>query len=133
MDIDRIAGDLGVTVRTGRVPDGWWGSYSHMKHEITLRPRLGAIQRRSSLAHELGHAYYMHKRSTPQAEREASLWAARHLIKLPEFIDACQLQDTAQGIAHILGVLPRDVSNYTITLTSQDLAQITQALNPGEP
>lgn len=134
MDIDRIVGELGVTVRTGTLPNGWWGAYNQQKHEIILRPRLGALQRRSTLAHELGHAQYMHAGSTPFNERQASIWAARRLIQASAFIDASTISDTAQGIAHILGVLPRDVTNYVSTLTTAETLLIRQIITTkGDP
>lgn len=126
MDIDRIVGELGVTVRTGKLPEGWWGSYNHLKHEIVLRPRLGALQRRSTLAHELGHAFYRHTGSSPSSERQASIWAARRLIRATPFIEACRIADTAQGLAHILGVLPRDVQNYVTSITPAETLLIRQ-------
>lgn len=128
MHIEQIAGELGVTVRTGRIPDGWWGSYSHTRHEIVLRPRLGALQRRSTLAHELGHAFYRHAGSTPFNERQASIWAARTLITDDGFISACQISGTAQGMAHILGVLPRDVTTYIDALTPDEITRLSDIL-----
>lgn len=125
MDIDGIIWELGVTVRTGRVPDGWWGSYNHHEHEIVLRPRLGALQLLSTLAHELGHAFYRHAGSTTFNERQASVWAARHLIPADRFADACTVADTAQGMAHVLGVLPRDVHTYISTLTPTEIDTIS--------
>lgn len=128
MDIQQLVGELDVTVRTGHVPDGWWGSYCHIKHEIVLRPRLGALQRRSTLAHELGHAYYRHAGSTPFNERQASTWAARTLIPDDAFLDACKLADTAQGMAHILGVLPRDVDAFISALTPDEIDRISDLI-----
>lgn len=130
MDIDRIMGELGVTVRTGRLPEGWWGAYNHIKHEIVLRPRLGPLQKKSTLFHELGHARYMHCGSTAFNERQASQWAARRLISASAFIDACRMDNTAQGLAHVLGVLPRDVTNYVSTLTSAEQQLIRQITTP---
>lgn len=128
MDIDQIVGEIGVTVRTGRVPDGWWGSYNYAKHEIVLHPRLGPLQRRSTLAHELGHAQYMHAGSTPFNERQASVWAATTLITEEAFIDACKVAETAQGMAHVLSVLPRDVRTYISTLTPAEIDRITDII-----
>lgn len=130
MNTDLIAGELGVTVRTGRLPDGWWGAYNHISHEIVLRPRLGALQRRSTLYHELGHAYYRHAASTPFTERQASLWAARNLIHEEAFIDACQISNTAQGMAHTLGVLPRDVTAYIDALTPDEITRLSDIIAP---
>lgn len=130
MDIEQLVGEIGVTVRTGHVPDGWWGSYSHTRHEIVLRPRLGALQRRSTLAHELGHAFYRHAGTTPFGERQASTWAARALIPDHAFVAACQISDTAQGMAHILGVLPRDVTTYIEALTPDEITRLSDILIP---
>jgi hypothetical protein len=128
MDLDKLVGELGVTVTTGPLPNGWWGAYSASTHTITLRPRLGALQRRSTLFHELGHAYYRHDKLCIKAERQASVWAARRLIKQSAFIDACRVARTAQGIAHILGVLPRDVENYRTTLTPAEALLLRQII-----
>ena len=130
MHLEQIIGDLGVTVRTGPVPHGWWGSYCHTRHEIVLRPRLGALQRRSTLAHELGHAFHRHAGSTPFNERQASIWAARALITDEAFIDACRTADTAQGMAHILGVLPRDVTTFIDALTPAEIDRISDIVAP---
>lgn len=127
MDFETLVGELGVTVETGDLPNGWWGAYCHHDRTIILRPNLGGIQGPSVLMHELGHAYYGHSRSGPTEEREASLWAARRLITLKQFIAACQVADTAHGIAHVLGVLPRDVSNYVESLTDDE--RVTVHLN----
>lgn len=130
MDIDRIVVELGVSVRTGTLPDGWWGAYNYRQHQITLRPRLGALQRRSTMFHELGHAYYRHAGSTRFSERQASVWAATQMITEQAFIDACQLAETPQGMAHILGVLPRDVETYISTLTPNEINRITDVITP---
>lgn len=130
MHIEQIVADLGVTVRTGKLPDGWWGSYNHTHHEIVLRPRLGALQKRSTLAHELGHAFHRHAGSTLFNERQASIWAARSLITDQAFIDACSVTDTAQGMAHILGVLPRDVHTFISALTPAEIDRISDIVAP---
>lgn len=130
MNTDLIVGELGVTVRTGKLPDGWWGSYNSTRHEIVLRPRLGALQRRSTLYHELGHAFYRHGCSTVFTEQQASIWAARALITDDAFIEACQISDTAQGMAHILGVLPRDVTTFISTLTPSEIDRISDLVTP---
>lgn len=130
MDIDGIIWELGVTVRTGRLPEGWWGSYNHQSHEIVVRPRLGALQLFSTLAHELGHAFHRHAGSTPFNERQASVWAARRLIAVDAFVDACRIAETAQGMAHVLGVLPRDVDTFISTLTPAEIDRISDTITP---
>lgn len=120
MDIDRYITETGVTVTTGTLPAGWWGAYDHRDHKIILRKRLGATQRRSVLAHELGHAYFGHKGSTLVQEREASQWAARRLIDATEFLDAIRVCEYRTGVAQLLHVMPSDVDAYLSTLTEQE-------------
>ena len=88
------------------------GAYLHDHHAILLDEELAPIQRRSTLMHELGHAYYGHPRSTTRTEREASEWAARALIRPCEIWKLSRMYDDPQAIAHELGVLPRDVVHF---------------------
>lgn len=129
MDFETLVGELGVTVETGGLPNGWWGAYSHRDRKIILRPGLGGIQGPSVLMHELGHAYYGHTTSGPAEEREASHWAARRLIRMRAFMNACQIADTAHGIAHHLGVLPRDVNNFVDALTHEERVMVHRHVN----
>lgn len=129
MDFETLVGKLGVTVETGDLPGGWWGAYRHRDRKIILRPGLGAIQGRSVLMHELGHAFHGHTSSGPLEEREASQWAARRLIGMDSFMSACQIADTAQGIAHHLGVLPRDVAHFVEALTHEERVAIHLHVN----
>lgn len=128
MDLEIISADMGVKIRTGKLPDGWWGSYNKDRHEIVLRARLGPTQRLSTLAHELGHAYYQHDGQSPKAERQASVWAALRLIKAGAFIEALTQTDNPQGLAHVLGVLPRDINNYISTLSAADTQTIRRLI-----
>lgn len=122
MDMEQIIGEIGVTVTTGPLADGWWGSYSWRKHQIVLRPRLGGIQHRSVLAHELGHAWYRHRGTSLRSERQASVWAAEKLINRQDFISAVRTSEHRAGIAHLLNVMPSDVDVYTSILTHEDKA-----------
>lgn len=124
MDFERYITETGVTVTVGKLPIGWWGAYDYYEHKIILRPRLGATQRRSTLAHELGHAWFQHKGTTPKQEREASMWAARRLIDGEAFIDAVRLTEHRTGIAQILAVMPADVDAYMSTLSPSEILQI---------
>lgn len=110
---DTIA-QLGVTVRQGTLPAGWWGAYDAANHRITLRPRLAPVQCRSTLAHELGHATYRHAgHGIESQEREAEEWAAAHLITEPQrFTDAADQGNLLGFMAMWLRVLPRDLTTY---------------------
>jgi Zn-dependent peptidase ImmA (M78 family) len=68
--------------------DAWWVP----AHDVILmRPRLLQVERRCSLAHELGHRHLEHtgqcrygdsRRQGARAELEADQWAARKLITI---------------------------------------------------
>ena len=123
-NLHRIADELGVSIRRGSLPHGWWGAYDHRVHGITVHDAARGIQLRSILAHELGHAYHRHAGSTPRFEREASHWAARHLISMGAFLDCLHWCDRKQGAAHHLGVLPSDVQHYIDSLSPAEVELI---------
>lgn len=117
MHWERIVAELGVTVREQALPNGWWGAYSAVEHLIVLAPELGYVQRRSTLAHECGHAFYRHVGAARKQERQASVWAVKRLIDQSEFIDALRTADDCLGLAYQLSVLPSDVAIYISALS----------------
>lgn len=76
----RIAGELGYEVHAVHMPDGLLGGYYPDHRMICIDVRLTPNERRSVLAHEIGHAYYGHQCDSPTAERQADRYAARLLI-----------------------------------------------------
>lgn len=92
------------------------GAYLHGLRVIMLDERLAPIQRQSTLAHELGHAFYGHVDSSLRSEREASEWASRILISRRAFSEATRIHCGEVAVAHELGVLPRDVGHYVAWL-----------------
>lgn len=129
MGYERMAEDLGVTLVSGYPPYGWWGCYDPDRHRIIVRPDLGYIQARSTVWHELGHAYYQHVGCTPRQERQAKRWAARHLIRPQAFIDAARITDDLISIAHRLNVLPDDVRHFEQSLTEEELLHLRKEIN----
>ena len=94
LDLDQVAHDMGITV-----VDVWGaakGRYIHELRVVTLRPDLSPIQRRCTLAHELGHA---HAGDVPTGnghfdqlqELRADRWAANLLIHQNHFFEAAAL------------------------------------------
>lgn len=110
--IDQWIDKIGVTIYEAYCPDGWWGFYDPEAHAIVLRPDLAPVQRLSTLAHELGHAYYRHEGTTARQEREAAEWAAAALIEPSEFESATRCFEAVVAVANELQVLPRDVRNF---------------------
>lgn len=112
MIADTWASNLGVEIVEDDLPGDAVGYFDHRTNTIYVDRCLSPIQRRSTLMHELGHAFHGHTGCTPRWEREASLWAARHLMDQQDFVAAAMLYDDPVAVAHELGVLPRDVCHY---------------------
>jgi len=112
MMLERWIDELGVRVVERPCPQGWWGYYDPESHLIVMRPRLAMVQGKSTLAHELGHAFFKHWGTTPKQERVASEWAAQALISASDFESATRMFDSVAAVANELDVLPRDVRNY---------------------
>ena len=111
VEVNRWINELGVRVIVADLGE-LNGVYLHDHHTILLDNELAPIQRRSTLMHELGHAYYRHPQSSARTEREASEWAARALIRPCELLKLSRIYDDLESVAHELGVLPRDVKHF---------------------
>lgn len=112
MYIDWLVGELGVRVTHDWPTGERWGEYEDSTRTIRLRPDLGVVQRRSTLAHECGHAYYRHRGVTPRQERQAREFGALFLIRMCDLLKAAQCCERSRDIAMELGVLPSDVETY---------------------
>ncbi|HEU5223477.1 MAG TPA: ImmA/IrrE family metallo-endopeptidase [Candidatus Lumbricidophila sp.] len=77
---------LGVTVHAAHLPKPWRGFYDADKRMVVYHIELTPVERRSVLAHELGHAFYDHRCSGDSGqEHAADLYAARLLIDPAEY------------------------------------------------
>ena len=128
MNLELIADDLGVQIRTGALPHNWWGAYDYRTHTITLLKGLGPIQYKSTLCHELGHAHYRHRTSNTNTEWQANVWAARKLIDHDQFVEAALGADRLAGVAAILEVMPTDVETYVRALSGKDRRHLHKLL-----
>ena len=105
-------GNRVVRVVEEDLPAGWWGAYDSREDTILLKPGLGPLQRRSTLAHEAAHATLGHHGHCPRQEHAAEELAASWLIQDREFMAATMVHDRVQAVADELNVLPRDVVAY---------------------
>ena len=81
-------------------------------HTIFLQPRMRAVHERSTLAHELGHACLGHRKSAPKYERQADIFAAKHLIN-PQQLDYVRRTTPDPNIwANELGVTTKLLQAY---------------------
>lgn len=89
--------------------DGAHAWYYHRLRAIVMDKRLNQVERRSVLAHELGHAI---RGDTPcgtdildaRQETVVDQWAARQLITLEALADALRWSDDAHEVADSLWV-----------------------------
>jgi Zn-dependent peptidase ImmA (M78 family) len=76
----KVAARYDVEVHAAHLPGDLLGCYLPDSRRIYIDLRLTPAERRSVLAHELGHAHYGHSCDSPSAERQAEAFAARLLI-----------------------------------------------------
>ena len=107
---------LGIRVRSGTPPSGWWGVYDHQRKLITLNPQLSPIQYRCTLMHELGHAHYGHQGVTSKQESQADRWAAHQLLTVDDILEHARTELHTQELAALLGVLPSVLKTFVTTL-----------------
>ncbi|RYE43688.1 MAG: ImmA/IrrE family metallo-endopeptidase [Hyphomicrobiales bacterium] len=94
------------------LPRGVRGEYRHDERTIALSIQLSRRQAHSTLAHELGHAYYGHLPTDDpvehaKQERMADDYAAQLLITPAEYADAEQQCGThLASLAYHLDVTP---------------------------
>ena len=117
-DLEGVAHHMGVHVEYRSVlRRGRWGEYDHRRRTVRLLSGLGAVQWRSTLAHELGHAHHGHWWPSLKHENQADSYAARLLISPTDWSAAISAHpDNPLSVAAELGVLPRLVEVYAGTL-----------------
>lgn len=115
-DLTNLATALGLTIieEYGRHAAG----YRPDENVIRLWPGLSAVDRRSLLAHELGHHVLGHVPTPPgvthdKNERAASEWAADRLISLAAYREVEAIRGGhIESMAHDLEVHPKLVVIY---------------------
>lgn len=108
-DLNEVAAALGVTIieHVG----GEKGRWHRGRRVVSVRRDLGPLNRRCTLAHELGHAALDHLVDADlpdwlieRQERDADRWAARLLISEVDYAVAESIHPNAGAIAAELGV-----------------------------
>ncbi len=102
---------LGVKVMYRKL-DGKDGYYDPQADQIRIDPRLSLAQKRSALAHELGHAYYRHDCSTEIAEAQAWKRGSGLAVHPDEYMAAAMVYDSTQLIARELALTSKIVGEW---------------------
>jgi Zn-dependent peptidase ImmA (M78 family) len=101
------AAALGTRVVMTHMPDGLLGAYSPFEARIYLDLGLTPSERRSVLAHELGHAYYGHtcdQGPRSPLERQADTYAATLLVHPEDYAALERVSADPHYIAEELNV-----------------------------
>ena len=121
-DLVRLCAQVDVEVHIARLPTDRLGAYDHRRRRILLARGLTPVEQRSVLAHELGHALFMHVDESAAAERAAERFAARVLIDPDALATACAWTHDDGELADELGVTVDIVRTYREIVTGDRLA-----------
>lgn len=110
VDLARTAEDL--RVRLTHHDEGPKGFYDHARRTISTRRGLSIAAYKSTLAHELGHAYYGDTACRDpvlraRQEHRADQWAATFLIRnADEVLELATAYEHPASVAHELEITP---------------------------
>lgn len=107
-----MAASLGVRLHGAYLPEGDLGYYSPDEDRIYFDLALTPFERRCTIAHELGHAYYGHRTDSDQNERLADTYAAELLIDPVAYAAAEHISTDVEFLADELCVIPELIEHY---------------------
>lgn len=108
----KIAVEYGVQVHVARLPEGMLGAWVPSKMRIYIDLGLTFNERRSVIAHELGHVHYGHRCDSGPNERQADAFAAQLLIDPKDYAMLERISTDAHYIADELGVTTEIVHDF---------------------
>lgn len=106
------AWDAGLEVHGAHLPWPRVGSYFPDLRRIYFDLDLTYAERRTVIAHELGHAYYGHTCDSERNERLADKYAATLLVNPDWYSDLERIDDDAEWIAEEMNVAPYVIVDY---------------------
>lgn len=111
-DLLTKAAEYGLTVHGSHLKNGKIGRYVPDLRRVYFDLSLTAAERRSVIAHELGHAHYGHDHDSPQNERQADAFAAKLLVDPDWYAELEQINHDAEWIAEEMTVAPYVIVDY---------------------
>lgn len=107
------AADLGLEVEWRDLGSRRHGQYHHEGHLVVLNTRLTRAQATGALAHEVGHAVFGDRCSTPRNERRADEYGASLIILVKDYQAAERAVGPHVGaLAEELCVTPRMIEAW---------------------
>lgn len=133
-DLLRHAADQGLTVHACRLPQGMLGCYEPDAARIWFDLGLTPAERRSVIAHELGHHHHGHRESTPRNERDADRFAASMLIDPGEYAQLEPIHPDVFTLADELQVTVKIVEAYRSLVLSRvgDITYVRPRMGRGQ-
>lgn len=110
--IIKAVGAYGLKLHGGHLEDGLLGFYSPEEGRIYFDIKLTPNERRTIIAHELGHAHYGHSCDSGKNERQADTYAAHLLIDPTRYAEAERVSADSHYLADELGVTADLVTHY---------------------
>lgn len=111
-ELVRIVAREGLRLHAAHLGDDVRGLYSPAEKRIYFDLKLTYNERRSTIAHELGHHRYGHDCSSEKNERQADAYAARLLIHPDDYRDAVRVNPDREHVADELCVTLDVVEAY---------------------
>jgi Zn-dependent peptidase ImmA (M78 family) len=114
-DLMTIAHEYGVRVVLAHLGDDILGAYSPLESRVYLDLRLTPSERRSVLAHELGHVHHGHTCDLGRdsaLERQADAYAAALLVHPEDYAAVEQISTDTHYIAEELNVTTDVIDDF---------------------
>lgn len=112
-DLLAMAARAGLEVHAIEMPEGDLGYYAEDERRIYFNLICTPFERRSVIAHELGHHHYGHGcDDRPAHERQADTYAATLLVDPELYADLERINDDADWIADEMSVTPEVIQDY---------------------
>lgn len=111
-DLLAKAAEYGVMVHFWHLDENTRGLYDHEDRSIFLNLRLTPVERRSTLAHELGHCHYGHTGNSPAQERLARAYAAKLLVDPAEYARLERINPDQHWLAEEFSVTAEIIFDY---------------------
>ena len=106
------ASQYGISVHGVEMKGGKLGRFVPRLRRIYFEISLPLAERRSVIAHELGHAHYGHDCTTPSSERQANTYAATLLVDPEWYAELESINHDAEWIADEMNVAPYVIIDY---------------------
>lgn len=106
------AAACGLSVHGVEMKGGKLGRYVPELRRIYFDLDLSIAERRTVIAHELGHYHYGHDCSTATNERQANTYAATMLVDPEWYAELEEINHDAEWIAEEMNVAPYVIVDY---------------------